>query len=238
MLDKFKDVIEKTFGRKVFLKIKLLKNLFKSYDNKYYSQFGEDVILRVLIGDQPKKGFYVDVGSYHPRHLSNTFYFYKKGWSGINIDPNPNAINLFNFLRKRDKNVNFAISANGGEASFHSWDSVYDTISETEADEMRRRIGPEKEVYKIKTERLENILDKYLPAGQNIDFLNVDAEGCDLDVLKSNNWQKYRPRFIVVEEHNTNVDEIVNSEKVKLLDSVGYKLVSWTLLSLFFARKN
>ena len=111
MLDKFKDVIEKTFGRKVFLKIKLLKNLFKSYDNKYYSQFGEDVILRVLIGDQPKKGFYVDVGSYHPRHLSNTFYFYKKGWSGINIDPNPNAINLFNFLRKRDKNVNFAISA-------------------------------------------------------------------------------------------------------------------------------
>ena len=114
MKEKYKNFIKKYLGDQFFFYLKMILALFKDYSNKYYSQFGEDVVLRVLVGDLKKPGFYVDVGAYHPKHLSNTYYFYKKGWRGINIDPNPKSIKLFNLLRPSDINLNVAIADGGG----------------------------------------------------------------------------------------------------------------------------
>src|SRR3989344_4572766 len=70
-----------------------------------YSQSGEDMILRSIFDDK-KEGFYVDVGAFHPKLYSNTYYFYKRGWRGINIEPNPGA----NFgIRKGDINLKCGI---------------------------------------------------------------------------------------------------------------------------------
>ena len=55
-----------------------------------YSQEGEDMILRRIFGDK-RLGFYVDVGAHDPRRFSNTYYFYKRGWRGINIEPRPGS---------------------------------------------------------------------------------------------------------------------------------------------------
>jgi FkbM family methyltransferase len=234
--DNLRSVIRKYLGEDFFQSVKIFLNYFKFYKNIYYSQFGEDVVLRVLVGDKIKNGFYVDIGAYHPRHLSNTYYFYKKGWKGINIDANQNSIRAFKMLRPRDINVNAAISDKDSDGvTFYSWNSVYDTISLDEAEIIRKKIGPEKAQYKIPSLRLESVLDKYFPAGQSLDILNVDAEGCDLEVLKSNNWDKYKPKFIIVEDHRSDIREIMNSEKVRFLESHGYKLSSWTCISLVFS---
>jgi len=112
MKEKYKKFIKKYFGDHFFFYLKMMTTLFKDYSNKYYSQFGEDAVLRVLVNSGERPGFYVDVGAYHPKHLSNTYFFYKKGWRGINIDPNPRSIKLFNLLRPTDINLNVAI-ANG-----------------------------------------------------------------------------------------------------------------------------
>ena len=66
---------------------------FDLYAIKCYSQEGEDMILRRIF--EEKNGFYVDVGAHHPRRFSNTYYFYKQGWTGISIEPNPQAAKAF-----------------------------------------------------------------------------------------------------------------------------------------------
>ncbi len=141
---------------------------------------------------------------------------------------------LLSIFRKRDVNINAAVAGRNGSIKFHCWNSVYDTISEQEAKEIRQKMGPEKEIIEVKTYRLETLLDKFLPINQSIDFFNIDAEGCDLEVLQSNNWSKYRPRLVVFEDHNNNIDEIMISQEVLFMKSVGYKLRSWNIISLIF----
>jgi len=123
-----------------------------------------------------------------------------------------------------------------GGVKFHRWDSVYDTLSESEADKIRKEIGKEISVEEIETEKLEFVLDKFLPPNQIIDILNIDAEGCDLEVLKSNNWQKYKPRFVVVEDYGKDIKELLKSEKFEFFFRLGYRLVSFTCCSYIFSR--
>jgi hypothetical protein len=77
---------------------KTLSNLCDRFNDphaiKSYSQEGEDMILRRIFEGQ-EKGFYVDVGAHHPRRFSNTYYFYKLGWAGVNLEPNPDALIAF-----------------------------------------------------------------------------------------------------------------------------------------------
>lgn len=80
-----------------------------SHHNLSFSQEGEDMILRKLL-DRKTTGFYIDVGAHHPQRFSNTYFFYLKGWSGINIDPIPGRMKLFNQLRNRDINLEIGIS--------------------------------------------------------------------------------------------------------------------------------
>jgi hypothetical protein len=79
---------------------------------------------------------------------------------------------------------------------------------------------------KIKTYKLSDVLDKYLPVDQKIDFFFIDVEGLDLEVLKSNNWEKYVPDYIVVEENDVWVENIHESAVYKYLTSLSYKLAA------------
>jgi hypothetical protein len=82
-----------------------------------YSTFGEDLILEKYL--KKKNGFYVDIGCYHPYHGNNTYLLHKKGWTGINIDLNPYSIELFNFSRPNDINLNFAVSLSSKKIKFY-----------------------------------------------------------------------------------------------------------------------
>jgi FkbM family methyltransferase len=205
--------------------------------NTSYSQEGEDmVILSFFEGMKGYKGFYVDVGAHHPYRYSNTQHFYNKGWRGINIEPTPGAIKLFNIFRKRDINLNIGVSSVEDTLTFYCFNEPALNGFSKEISEERNAASNRYHIIKeeeIVTLPLSTVLDRYLPSGQVIDFLTIDVEGLDMQVLQSNNWQKYRPTYLVVED-TINFTDLASSEVHQYLTDKGYKLVAKTLRTLFF----
>ena len=167
--------------------------------NICYSQNGEDLILNRFL-DNKKEGFFVDVGAHHPIRFSNTYLFYKKGWTGINIDAMPGSMTQFNKIRPKDINIEIGVGLKNDQLTFYQFnESALNTFSKKEA------LSKNKDGYEIiksnlvQVESLENLLDKYMPKNTKIDFLNIDVEGKDEEVLISNNWEKYNPNYILVE---------------------------------------
>lgn len=165
---------------------------------RIYSQCGEDIILNMMIGKAD--GFYVDIGANDPRHFNNTYLFYKKGWHGINIEPNINKIKSFNRMRPRDINLNIGIAGIDRKAPYFSFkEDTLSTFSEEIAKDYQSMGHILNEVKDIDLKPLSKVLAENLSAEQKIDFMSIDTEGYDIEVLKSNDWQKYRPSYIIVE---------------------------------------
>ena len=220
--------------KKIILKYLPVHN-FKTY--KSYSQEGEDMVLRSFYeGKKNYKGFYIDVGALHPYRYSNTLYFYKKGWKGINIEPTPGAIKAFNILRHRDINLNIGISDKSGKLLFYCFNEpALNGFSKEHSkgiDNTSSKYKIIKEV-EVDTHPLSYVFDKYLPANQKIDFLTIDAEGLDLQILQSNNWTKYKPTYILVEDR-IDFTNLQDSKVYEHLEKQGYQLVAKTPRTLFF----
>ena len=162
---------------------------------KYYSQSGEDIF---ILNKFKKSGFYVDVGCYHPLQRNNTMLLYLKGWRGINIDISDFSIKLFKFLRPEDLNLNLAISNLEGEIDmfFQKKLSQLSTIKEKHA-----KIAFQGTIHnkKILSRRLNSILEESKYRDKRIDFLNIDVEGSDFEVLQSLDFNKYSPELICIE---------------------------------------
>jgi FkbM family methyltransferase len=211
-----------------------------NYHRVAFSQEGEDLILARFFEGQAK-GFYVDIGAHHPQRFSNTYYFYLKGWKGINIDANPNSMNIFNALRPNDINLEVPISEKSEVLTYYEFDepalnSFSLSLSQQRISDTNYKIVSET---KLKTQTLADILDKYLPYEQTIDFLSIDVEGLDYQVLTSNNWEKYRPKVILVEDLELNSLETINVSKMYLfLEKKGYILIAKTIRTLIFKFQN
>jgi FkbM family methyltransferase len=200
-----------------------------------YSQDGEDMILRRLFeGQQP--GFYVDVGAHHPYRFSNTCYFHRRGWTGINIDPNPEAIEAFRWSRPSDINVCVGVSDVAGELSFYFFDEPALNTFDSDLAAERARLPDYRllETKRVPVRRLDNLLIEYLPRGQNINFLSIDVEGLDLTVLRSNDWTRFRPRILLVEARERRVSAIENDPINAFAVAVGYRLIAKTLNTLIY----
>lgn len=205
-----------------------------------YSQQGEDMVLRCLFQFQTT-GFYVDVGAHHPIDYSNTKFFYTKGWRGINIDPRPGIMAEFIKDRSRDVNLELAISDTPGKIQYYMFS---DPATNTSDEQTAKRIS-ESGYYKlvsrvqIPTRTLADVLNDYLPHSQMIDFLSVDVEGLDEKVLRSNNWNVYRPRVVLAEDTSAfTLDEALNSSLVCYLQEVGYVAIAKTVHSIVFGEKS
>ncbi|WP_206538015.1 FkbM family methyltransferase [Sphingobacterium deserti] len=205
-----------------------------------YAQDGEDMIIRSLYEHlKGYKGYYVDVGAHHPYRFSNTKYFYSKGWRGINIEPSPKALRLFRIFRSRDISLNIGVSDSPQELTYYCFNEPALNGFSKELSEYRNSAHARYHLIKtivVKTLPLAQILDQYLPKGQKIDFLTIDAEGFDLIVLQSNDWTLYRPAFVLVEDA---VDflQLRDSAIYQLMAKVGYSLVAKTVRTLVFQDK-
>lgn len=209
--------------------------------SRSYSQFGEDLLLRGFLGDKwgwNYRGFWVDIGAHHPRKLSNTMVFYKNGWRGINVDASSDAILLFNRKRKRDINVNVGIGLQTGELDYYRMSSSpMNTFSKEFAERAIKDGVKILEVVKVPVITMKELLDKYLPAGQHIDFLSIDCEGLDLSILKSNAWDKYRPDYILIEIHMDGKNwEIPSCPVTKYLNEQGYAFVGQGWVTTLYKR--
>ncbi|MEQ8383457.1 MAG: FkbM family methyltransferase [Coleofasciculus sp. A1-SPW-01] len=190
-----------------------LRHLLHPFWQPFYSQAGEDKLIYKVIGRKPN-GFYIDVGAWCPDRLSNTYFFYQLGWAGLCIEPNPDLIDQFQIVRPRDKVLNIAVSNFEGEANFFtSQSTVFNSLSP------RANIHESKLVVKVR--RLESILDE-IQAPKTIDFISIDTEGTEIDVLEGLNLEKYRPRLILV-EYNT--DKVINTKLQPYLISQGYSII-------------
>jgi FkbM family methyltransferase len=198
-----------------------------------YSQFGEDMILMNFFRDQ-KSGYYVDVGANRPIQGSNTFKLYLKGWRGINIDANADLINQFNKVRKRDINLCEIISSNQDPVTFHlSVDDRVSTVSAAFKDSEKNKSNYSRQVTMV-PKSLESILDAHLPANKKIDFMSIDVEGHDYEVLISNNFLKYRPYVICIEDHDFSFDTFQQARIYQFLTMQGYQLKGYAYPNMFF----
>ena len=197
-----------------FEKVHILQNLYLKnrcfLKRKTYSMDGEDIEI-VKYFDNKKNGFYVDVGSYHPIERNNTMLLYNKGWEGINIDISDFSIKLFDQLRSRDINLNLAVSKNEGEIEMY-FQKKLSQLSTIKKEQIKKSFQGEVKIKKIISKTLTSILDETKFANKKIDFLDIDVEGADMDVLESLDFEKYSPELICIEviEKNNEDSNIFN----------------------------
>lgn len=231
----FYDLIAKSILRAVDVFIRIIFG--DQYYVKAYSQEGEDMILHRIF-ERKQGGFYVDVGAHHPKRFSNTYLFYLKGWSGINIDAMPGSMNIFRMLRKRDINIEAAIAKDKKEMTFYIFNepalNTFDLHTRNEHAVGRYFVVREQ---KMQTETLENVLQKHLPRDKKIDFMSIDVEGLDLEVLQSNNWKLFRPQYILVESLYTTLKDVEESEIYQFLNQQEYDLFAKTFYTIIFKER-
>ena len=204
--------------------LQLLKRF--RYNNNSFSQEGEDLILRRLFSDKTI-GFYIDIGAHHPYRFSNTQLFYDLGWNGINIEPNPDNFKYFKKYRIKDINLNIGLSNNDGILKYYMFNEpALNTFDKKEA------LLKENEVYKIEktidveVTTLSSVLESYLPKNKAIDFMSIDVEGLDELIIKSINFDIYRPKVLVVEILRTSFKDIADNKIYKFLEENEYYLHS------------
>lgn len=163
------------------------------------SQYLEDIILDSIFKGK-NKGFYVDIGANDPDEISNTKMFYERGWNGINVEPNVRLYNKLCSVRTNDINLNVGIGDECDNMKFHELDpDTLSTFSEESAKE-NIKIYKAKVVSKtsVKVITLKKLFDDYCQ-DKVVDFMSVDSEGFEKQILSSNDWKTYRPIAIVVE---------------------------------------
>jgi FkbM family methyltransferase len=188
-----------------------------------YSQYGEDIVLGHLLCKNlvNQIGFYIDIGAHAPRELNNTYKFYRQGWEGVNIEPNPFSAKHFARSRPRDLTLSLAIGSENKSSIFYRFNpSTLSTLDKYEASKYQREGFKLLSKANVKTLTLKSLFEKYA-AAKDIDFISLDIEGYELEALKSNDWNIYRPWLLLIETNRN------DSEIVKYLKSVNY-LAIWS----------
>ena len=209
---------------KLYFLIKIIKRSRKRY---HFAENGEDVIIGNLFNHK-NNGFYLDVGCYHPVRASLTHLLYKKGWSGVNIDISEDSINLFKIARPKDKNINIGISNNIGEKFYYQSGSINQANSFKYYENVKK--------VKVQITTLNEIIKKL--EIKKIDFLNIDAEYRDFEVLQSISLNTVRPTLITIEDNDKyDISEVIKSKIYNYSIDKNYFLFSKTICTSFYLDK-
>ena len=208
-----------------------------------YSLTSIDLLISHIFKNK-KNGFFIDVGCNHPVYNNNSYLLYKKGWRGINIDLDKKSIELFNLYRKKDLNINSAISSKVEEVDcfFYHDKSPINTLNKKSSE--YQKVKP-KIIKKITTQTLKSVIVNSDFSEEKIDFLSLDVEGYELEVLKGLDLKLYSPSIIVLEYldlsidklevYNFNIKNILDSEIYNYMIDNNYSLVNWMHSDLVFA---
>ena len=224
---------------------KLFKNIYYFYNIylrnfkflKKSSQFDEDSFIQKYFKNYGI-GKYLDLGCFHPVRDNNTYQLYKRNWNGINIDLNPLTIELFNFSRPKDINLNYALSNKAGKKNFYFMGdfSPLNTLDSNQLNFLKRSFNINKNQYKTKKIKVENINDILRKKKLNkIDFLNIDLEGYEYEVLKSFDFKRNQINLICIEFLLQNSLSMKKSEKIKkLFKKNNFKFIYKTGVNHFY----
>ena len=217
----------------------MLKKLIRNwlpFGRLSYAQEGEDMVLaRILAELSVDKGFFVDIGAHHPTRYSNTYYFYRRGWRGINVDALPGTKRLFNRMRPEDITIECGVGLQPGVMNYYAFNEpALNTFSAQEAKKKDRPPYRIIETIQVPVVTLRQILDEHMPVDTGIDFITIDVEGFDHEVIASNDWVKYRPRVVLVELLTTELGKLDAHPTAKLLQMNGYRIIAKTFNTFFF----
>jgi len=216
-------------------------HLIRKY-RKSYSQCGEDLIVDFIFNAlKINKPTYLDIGAYHPVHLSNTYYFYKKGSHGVLIEPNPYLYKKIARKRKRDICLNSGIGTEFKvKADFYIMSSeTLSTFSKEEA-ERYRQYGNQKieRIIQVPMITINKIIKDNFTSCPN--FISMDVEGLDFEILKSFDFNKYRPEIFCIETltYTENKSEIKLTDISKIMIDNNYIAYADTYINTIFVEKN
>jgi len=199
-----------------------------------YSSEGGDSIVQSILRDV-KSGTYIDIGAHHPQLNNNTYCFYKKGWSGLAVDPNFDFDVIWKHERPRDKFLTEIVSRETGVFSYRKFpDSTLNGIDDTQMTKYSKRFTPEEIVIEKRFGRsLGDLKNQYLSKNE-IHFLSIDVEGAELDILYGADLTEWKPGVILIEAKNLSLYNISDNKIVNYLSSFGYRLIAKTPLDAIF----
>jgi len=215
----------------------------KSNVQPSYSQAGEDQVMRYLLYSclVINKPTYLDIGTNHPFSCNNTFYFYKRGSRGVCIEPDIQFSGLIKKYRKGDVFIEAGVGVSKiNEADFYVFPGQYcgwSTFSKEEAKSREKESGIKiKEVRKMPLININDVMGKYFSGWPNL--ISLDVEGLDLDILKSLDFEKYKPEVICVESitFSTVNKEAKINEIAEFVTSKGYFVFADTHVNTIFCR--
>lgn len=196
------------------------------YTRSNYSQFGEDVAINQYFDNiKVINGNYIDIGAFHPNWISNTHILSKKNWKGIAIDLDPEKLRLFKIFRKNITTINKAVVSSKYNLNsinyfkFNRFFSEINTVDEVFANKKSLETGF---TYKKSSLEVVNINELLNMVNNNLDFLNIDAEGIDEELILDIDFNKNKIRSICLESHSSSFKE---GKLFKYLTKLGYILL-------------
>lgn len=207
---------------------KLLKIFRNKKPSIHYGEFGEDIFIERILRNV-SRGVYIDVGCYHPFKGSLTNKLYEKNWSGVNIDLSKTSIDLFNIARNRDINLNLAVTNYDGETFYYQNSPINQQNSLTKTNDNQKKTKIK--CFSLNTILQENKIDKF-------QFLNIDVEGNELNVIKGIDLIKFRPILIAIENNELLPIEYFESEIYKILIENNYIFINKIGVTNFFITKD
>lgn len=235
MILKIKLKLNEHFPRKYSLFRRFFRALLSpiSFTKKFakisFSQYGEDLILTNFLSEE--KGKYVEVGSGHPIIGNNTYFLYKRGWSGILIDPIRHYGWRTRLLRPRDRFLNNLVGVETEQIHFYEYEYGVASTADLDLVKSYEALGRKYlESYSVKPIRLSELGLRATPLDPEI--LNIDVEGMEMSVLLSVDWKIYNPRIICIEEKLNFTSEIPQTKS--FLEAKGYVAVSRCYISTIY----
>lgn len=209
-----------------------LYKIQKIYKNKkpnsHYAEFAEDVMVNRIL-KKIKKGFYVDIGAYHPYKGSLTYNLYSRKWNGMNLDISKSSIDLFNIARPSDININCAVSEFNGETFYYENSPINQQNSLIPQDDNQKKI-------KIQSYKLSEILKMHNI--NSVDYINIDTEGNELEVLMGIDFSKINPTLFTIEDNSFDLNNEIKKKKIIFLKEKNYELINIIGVTMFFVKKD
>jgi FkbM family methyltransferase len=209
--------------REIKNKLRFLLGIKSETD--YYSQGGEDAIVSKTFNYliPVKQGFYLDIGAFHPYKHSNTYLLYKSGWSGINVDPRPGSKLIFDKYRSRDVNIEAGIGSRDSQMTYYflGEDSTMNSFSKSNLEKLGV-FDQVKKTIDVPVFTVRTLLDRH-PELKNLDYLNIDAEGFEMEILSGIDYNLVTPKVISIEQNDIlTFSDVLDSEVCKFLSVKGY----------------
>jgi FkbM family methyltransferase len=197
-----------------------------------YTQNMEDYHLSLAFAEQAS-GTYIDIGAGHPIADNVSFWFYERGWRGIVVEPQRKLIDLYARLRPRDVAVCALVGNRCGTAEFYALDRLHGLSTTVEKfAEAATALGEPYRRYELPMTSLAKLCDDH--AVTSIDFLKIDVEGGEADVVLGGDWRRHRPKVVVLEAVAPLSGEPAWQEWEPFLLSQGYRFALFDTLNRFY----